>query len=139
MFKLQSYSLSLHQKSNVDCKCDTIIQYVLWLHFTKICGLTHCFMCEIWTRMISKQLFSCDKKCKNYTAFLGIEFFFMIPAWVQGNHVSSLYDYQDFIQIIYDLVWSLRILYDEQPGYMFLQNESWITKAQDELRMILIK
>ena len=44
--------------------------------------------------------------------FLVFEFFCMIPVWFLGNHIWSLYDYQEFIQIIYDLVWLLRIIYD---------------------------
>ena len=41
-----------------------------------------------------------------------MNFFCMIPVWFLGNHIWSLYDYQEFIHIIYDLVWLLRIIYD---------------------------
>ena len=34
--------------------------------------------------------------------FLVFEFFCMILVWFLGNHIWSLYDYQEFIQIIYD-------------------------------------
>ena len=61
---------------------------------------------------------------------IGFEIFFVIPVWFPGNHIWSLYDYQEFIQIIsvlkwllrviYDLVWLLRILFDEQPGCIYI-------------------
>ena len=79
-------------------------------------------MCHIWPCMIS----STSIENQNFTIF-SLWNFCMIPVWFLGNHIWSLYDYQDFIQILYDLVWLLKIindlvrnrkmLYDRWPGW----------------------
>ena len=68
-------------------------------------------MRHIWPCMKSKKFFQLQWKIK-IIQFLVFEFFCMILVWFLGNHIWSLYDYQEFIQIIYDLVWLLRIIYD---------------------------
>ena len=50
-----------------------------------------------------QEIFSTSMENQNYTVF-SLWFFCMIPVWFLGNHIWSLYDYQEFIQIIYDLV-----------------------------------
>ena len=129
MFKLQSYSFSAHKESNVDCKCDITIKWVLWLHYARICGTSKCFMCHICPFTISKKFFQLQWKIKTIH-FLVFEIFFMIPVWFLRNLICSLYDYQEFIHVIYDLVWLVRIiydlvrsqrkLYDRWPGFIFL-------------------
>ena len=59
-----------------------------------------------------QEIFSTSTENQNYTVFFVFELFCMIPVWFLGNHIWSLYDYQEFIEIIYDLVWLLRIMYD---------------------------
>ena len=86
-------------------------------------------MCHIWRCMKSKKFFQLQWKIKIIQFFV-FEFFCMILVRFLGNHIWSLYDYQEIIQIICDLVWLLRIiydlvrnqrkLYDRWPGYGFL-------------------
>ena len=102
MFKLQNYFLALTENkiwiANAIQKFNMSSEYIM----------RKCFMCHIWPCKISKKLCSTLLENENYT----VKFFCMIPAWFLGNHIWSLYDYQEFIQIIYDLIWILRIIYD---------------------------
>ena len=76
-----------------------------------------------------QEYFSTSMENQNYTVLLILWIFCMILVWFLGNHIWSLYDYQELIQIIYDLVWLLRIicdlvrnqrkLYDRWPGVFF--------------------
>ena len=49
---------------------------------------------------------------ENEIKFLGYEVCCMILVLFLGNQIWSLYDYQEFIQIIYYLEWLIRILHD---------------------------
>ena len=77
----------------------------------RICGTSQCFVCHIWLCMICRKLFPLQWKLR-IVRFLVFENFYVTPVWFLGNHIWSLNDYQEFIQIIYELVWLLRIVYD---------------------------
>ena len=68
-------------------------------------------MCHRWPCIKSKKFFQLQWKIK-IIHFLVFEFFCMILVWFLGNHIWSLYDYRELIQITYDLAWLLRIIYD---------------------------
>ena len=64
MYKLQSYSFSTQKESNVPPF------FVHRLHYTRVCGTSHCFMCHVSVIMYDfKEKFSTPIEIEKYTVF----------------------------------------------------------------------
>ena len=101
IFNLQCYSLQLFwRESNVECKCDIIIFYVLWLYYTVNYGTNQCVIYD-----------QHQKRMKNIQ-LLGLKFFFYDPCMISRKTYKIL-------------VWLLRNHKNHKWPCMNTRNHIW--------------